>query len=231
MDEITPDNIVVPIFGVEKEMSFDAFLGTGTFVGNGDYLVTAHHVVRDWKKRFAILIAEESWVYEADIVLESPETDLAILKVDGYRPEYALPLAKPSDFHFNIPIVCLEHGTTRQQADSFYIDPSTRLGNITRFRNLQDQFNLAGDEMLELSFPALRGASGAAVMSWTPPFTLFGIVIANTSYHLLPAQIESVLDESNQIYEETKFMLPQALAVNVKHLSNLLMKLNPPENP
>jgi len=235
MDKIAPDNIVisnivVPIFGVEREETLETFLGTGTFIDDGNYLVTAHHVVRDWKKRFGIIIAEESWVYEADLILESSETDLAVLKVDGYRPQYSLPLAKPDDFLFNIPVTCFEYGTTRHQDEKFYIEPATRLGNITRLRNLQDQFNLAGDEMLELSFPALRGASGAAIMNWATPFTLFGIVVANTSYHLMPAQIESVLDESNQVYEEIKFMLPQALAVNVKHLAKLLMTLSPPKS-
>jgi len=68
MDEIIPDNIVVPIFGVETEESLEAFLGTGTFVDDGNFLVTAYHVVRDWQKRFAILIAEESWMYETSDV-------------------------------------------------------------------------------------------------------------------------------------------------------------------
>jgi len=163
------------------------------------------------------------------VVLESPETDLAILQVDGYRPSYSFPLATPDEFRFNIPIICLEYGTTERLGETFSVEPATRLGNITRFRNLKDRFSQAGDEILELSFPALRGASGSAIISWAPPFKLFGIVIGNISYHLMPAQIESVLDESNQLYEEIKFMLPQALAVNVKHLAKLLNKLHSKE--
>jgi hypothetical protein len=229
MNEIIPDNIVVPIFGIKADNSLDTFLGTGAFVENGDFLITAHHVIKNWHERYAILIAEKQRMYETIVVLESPETDLAVLRVDGYRPSYSFPLAKPEDFRFNIPVVCLEYGTTQKLGQKFYVEPATRLGNITRIRNLTDKFNLAGDEALELSFPALRGASGAAIIHWAPPFMLFGIVIANVNYHLMPSQVESVLDESNQMYEEIKYMLPQALAVNVKHISKLISELQKPQ--
>lgn len=74
---------------------------------------------------------------------------------------------------------------------------------------------------MELSFPALKGASGAPILS-NDSFHLWGIIIANVDYHLLPAKVESVLDNKNDIYEETHYMLPQALAVNVMHVRQLL---------
>jgi hypothetical protein len=45
-----------------------------------------------------------------------------------------------------------------------------------------------------------------------------GVVIANASYHLAPAQIEEVLNADNTSYGETRFMLPQGLAVSVRHI-------------
>jgi hypothetical protein len=75
-------------------------------------------------------------------------------------------------------------------------------------------------DALELSFPALRGASGAPTIynsddMWGNANTqIVGIIVANASEHLLPAQIESVLYENNEAYEEVRFMLPQAVAVN-----------------
>jgi hypothetical protein len=78
--------------------------------------------------------------------------------------------------------------------------------------------------MLELSFPALRGASGAPVLS-NLTFRLWGIITANVAYHLLPVQIEHVWDDEGQITEETRFLLPQAIAVHVKHLQAMLQQL------
>lgn len=95
------------------------------------------------------------------------------------------------------------------------------MGNVTRTLDLTDRYGEAGRSALELSFPALRGASGAPVVS-NLTFRLWGIIIANVSYHLLPAQIESVLDEQGQVEEETRFMLPQAVAVHIKHLRKVL---------
>jgi hypothetical protein len=65
-------------------------------------------------------------------------------------------------------------------------------------------------DMLELSFPALRGASGAPVVEirGTALFA-HGVIVANTEHHLLPAHIETVLDSKNQLLEERKYFLPQ----------------------
>lgn len=43
-------------------------------------------------------------------------------------------------------------------------------------------------------------------------------MVANAAYHLLPQQIESVLDEKNNLFEEIRYMLPQAVAVNIRQL-------------
>ena len=76
--------------------------------------------------------------------------------------------------------------------------------------------------MLELSFPASKGASGAPILSNTN-FELWGVIKANVGYELLPAQIESIFDESGIVEEQTKFYLPQALAVNVTVVREFLL--------
>jgi hypothetical protein len=90
-----------------------------------------------------------------------------------------------------------------------------------RIADFQQRYGEAGKYMLELSFPALKGASGAPVVQ-ANTFGLLGIVIANVSHHLLPVQIESLLDEENEIYEEVQYLLPQAVAVNSLHLRKLI---------
>jgi hypothetical protein len=40
--------------------------------------------------------------------------------------------------------------------------------------------------------------------------------------HLIPAQVETVVNDDGALVEETKFMPPQAVAVNVAHLRRRL---------
>lgn len=79
--------------------------------------------------------------------------------------------------------------------------------------------------MLELSFPAHKGASGAAVIELrpsAPTHVIHGVVIANLEMHLLPAQIVTGLSDNNKMLEEHKYFLPQGAAVHVSHLANLV---------
>ena len=75
---------------------------------------------------------------------------------------------------------------------------------------------------LELSFPGLEGASGAPVMTNDGNYKVPGIVVGNIGHELLPIQIDTVLDETNDILEEIKYMLPQGLAIHVRHLKEIL---------
>lgn len=49
-------------------------------------------------------------------------------------------------------------------------------------------------------------------------------MIANASYHLAPAQIEEVLNADNTSYGEVRYMLPQGLAVSVRHIRAIYEK-------
>jgi hypothetical protein len=53
----------------------------------------------------------------------------------------------------------LEYGTTLTLGKNIHFAPDTRLGNITRIFNQPDPNGEAGKNMLELSYPALRGAT------------------------------------------------------------------------
>ena len=217
-----PQKSVVPIFAIDEANNIKHFLGTGTFVERRPFLVTAEHVVRDWKGPFAIAVLPDiAHIFRASLIAKHTDIDIAVLEVPGYAPERGLQLAEDSEISNNEDIVCLEYGTTRSLGREIYLSPATRRGNVTRTLNLTDRLGKAGDGALELSFPALRGASGAPNLS-NQSFKLWGIVVANVSYHLLSAQIESVLDEKAQIVEETRFMLPQAIAVHVKHVRAVL---------
>jgi S1-C subfamily serine protease len=225
--QLNPQEIIVPIFAIGTKGEVVQFLGTGSFVGDPPLLITADHVIRDWQGSFGISILPKLHnIYVAKIVARDPSHDLSLLEVSDFKPAGVLDLA-PKLAHLNQLLCTFEYGTTRTQGNQIHISPATRIGNITRTLNLISQYQGAGDEILELSFSALKGASGAPVVSNDDKFQLQGIIIANVSYHLLPAQISSVLDEDNQILEETQFMLPQALAVNVKHVQAFLNTVQP----
>lgn len=223
---MNPLESVVPIFAIDEENNIKHFLGTGTFVGEKPWLLTAEHVIRDWDGIFAISVLPNiSQLIRANLLKSKRNIDLALLDVPGYPAAKAVQLAQDTDIRQNISVVCCEYGTTQTMGQYVHLAPATRLGNVTRLLNMTDRFNKAGEDILELSFPALRGASGSPILS-NNNFRLWGIVIANSSYHLLPAQIESVLDEKNNLIEETRYLLPQALAVNVKHVRDLIQQYN-----
>jgi hypothetical protein len=225
VEKIDPSEIVVPIFGIDESsnaiLGKYVFLGTGFFIDNPSFLVTADHVVRDWKQSLGItILSNPERIISAKIVKRDHKTDLALLEVSEYHSENALQLADDDEIIQNQLIYCMEYSTTWAQNKEIHLSPATRIGNVTRKFDLQDRYGMAGDEMLELSFPALRGASGAPIISGS--FHVWGVIIATAEYHFLPVQIESVLDEKNQLIEETRFLLPQALAVHVKHIRALM---------
>jgi S1-C subfamily serine protease len=220
-----PLKIVVPLLAVDESMRIQAFLGTAAFVGQQPLLVTAEHVVSKWNGPFAIVVLPDlGRLRTANLVTKDREVDLAVLQVPGYAPERAFDLAEDDEVKVNQFVTCLEYSMTRVVAEAIKLSPANRLGNVTRFLDLSETLGRAGKNALELSFPALRGASGAPVVS-NKTFRLWGVVVSNVAYHLLPAQIETVLDENGRVTEETRFLLPQAVAVHVKHLRPMIDSL------
>lgn len=220
--QLNPHEVIVPIFAISNNGELIQFLGTGSFVGTPPLLLTAAHVVSDWSEKFSISTVKNlGQLFSAKIVSIDKSHDLALLYVEDYSPPSTLQLAQ----HLipqNQLLANFEYGTTRHEGGKIIISPASRIGNITRVLDMSGKYNGAGIQMLELSFSALRGASGSPVLSNDDKFELQGVIVANVSYHLLPAQLSSVLDADNQLLEETSFMLPQALAVNVMHVRKLL---------
>jgi hypothetical protein len=219
-EDFNPLSVIVPIIGVGVPGADSCFLGTGAIVGDGSLLLTADHVIRDWPGNFVIVTIHtgQQQYWQVQIIERDIAHDLVLLSVDQYRPEHPLQPAFDTPLHSNSQLMTFEYGTTVVAGGGITLEPATRLGHMTRMRFIQSTLGAAGDAALELSWPALRGASGAPVVLNDGTFRIVGVVIANVSYHLLPVQVESVLDEKNNLIEETKYMLPQAIAVNIKHL-------------
>lgn len=219
---MTPSEFILPIFALNENGGVEHFLGTGSFILENDLLLTADHVIRDWPNQLAVaLLSDLTLRYLAKVVCRDQDHDLALLRVEGYQSPTVVTPRASSTIQTNRQVMTFEYGTTVTAGNVITVLPATRIGNITRQIDLSSSYGPAGEKCLELSFPALRGASGAPVLS-NDDFSLQGVIIANVSYHLLPCQIESVLDNSNTLLEETKFMLPQAIAVDASHVTNML---------
>jgi hypothetical protein len=216
------DEVIVPVIGFTRDKKPGPFLGTAFFVEPGPRLITAWHVVKNWDGAVTIAhLKDLTKYYVAKPRVYREDHDLVVLDVEAYRPTTGIHLAEDADIRANQFVACLEYGPSRQVGAKTALSPATRLGNVTRLLSMSGELGLNNCTALELSFPILMGASGAPVVS-NADFKLWGVVVANTSYHLLPAQIDTVLDEKNQILEETQFMLPQGLAVHVRHIREIL---------
>src|SRR6476620_6686910 len=218
----------VPIFGLNPTSDgVRAFLGTGGFITDGAVLLTADHVICDWTGPFGCA-GFDLEVVPLEVVDRDPAHDLALLRTTlEHHPPSVLNVPPDCDplVHTNVTVQAYEYGTTEVSAAGIQVNPAVRLGNITRDFRALDALGPAGDAALELSFPALRGASGAPVFYNFAPWTVVGVVVANHGYHLLPAQTESVLNKDNTMLEETKYLLPQAIPVHIKHLRPMYEKL------
>jgi hypothetical protein len=76
---------------------------------------------------------------------------------------------------------------------------------------------------LDLSFAALRGASGAPVVV-EQNGTVVGMVVANIERHLLPAQVEKV-ELGPDHREEVKYFLPLGKAISWHHLREFVQSI------
>jgi hypothetical protein len=214
----------VPVLGLQPDGDVPTFLGTGFIVGDGSLLVTADHILRKWTGPLGFATAANpSHAFSLEILERDWRHDLALLRVaDNYRPPNMPPLDVDRD-DFSVltdrQMRTVEYGNTRVREDgNLRLSPATRLGNVTRVYDATEQLRSpAGVDALELSFPALLGASGAPVFE-TGSQRVVGVIVASARHHLLPVEIETSLTDDNAMMSETKYLLPQALAVNIKHL-------------
>lgn len=231
MMQLEVERVVVPIFAIDNPSGGPLPLGTGFFVrhGSGSVLITCNHVVEEAPGQLAIAILPDSnQLHVANVISGHPNVDLAVLEVPTYEPPHQGLTLGLTETHGNLLVVCHEHSQSRREGTRTILSASARVGNITRSLKSFD-LKLLGQkhggqvEALELSFPALRGASGAPVMSNDGYWRVLGIVVANVSKELAPSRIETVFDEDGQVEEQTRiYNMPQGIAVRVDHLKAIL---------
>ncbi len=232
MKTLHPTKAIVPIFrgsGDGQDM-LSALLGTAFFVGSKEelHLVTARHVFEsnpiEEHEHYVFLIREEVGgkekiaIREIRKVIASEDLDIATCPISPN--EFAEPLQfSGHDPGLNEDVWSFEYSRTRMeqrqaQGKHISIEPLTHKGNVMRFYT-SDFPEVMPTPSMELSYPALQGASGAPVMMATKAkqIAVCGMLVQNIEQELLPAQILTIVDGDRSL-EETKYFLPHAKAIH-----------------
>ncbi len=234
MQTFDPHRAVIPILRATKAPTISELLGTGfyTRVGGKLRVVTAKHVFEDNP-----LKANESYAYafkEGNEIKISTISELNLFKncdvafFDPRENHDAVPLPFAETLPpLNRDIICYEYSNTRIERQSsggvhVSLQPFAHRGNVMQF--IESELPpYVSSPCLVVSFAALRGASGAPVISNTDKknFYVAGMIVANMGRHLMPAQIEKYSSADGGT-EQVSYYLPLGLAINGRVLRSEL---------
>ncbi|AGB26874.1 hypothetical protein Mycsm_06759 (plasmid) [Mycobacterium sp. JS623] len=226
--EVDPRGVIGAVF--EGDQRAKKHLGTGSIIGDGTVVLTCEHVIRgvNGQLAFIVIIDNEPQAFPLTLLKSDRQRDLALLRVHDYQVDDPLQVAFDAHVSYNTDLVALEYAQTVREHGIFILNPAMRRGHKTRNVDAEKLGAIGGLSALELSFPALSGASGAPVLIESTPFVaehlkwgIVGVLAANVAYHAIPAQIISLVADDDTYIEERQYMLPQGLAVDINHLKPL----------
>lgn len=236
------EDCVVPLVGKFPDGKPPMLFGTGFLVAPRK-LVTAYHVVAQAMQSKAALVASESrryregepGVFQTSFkqAFYSEQLDLALLDLAEWRSDHYLPVSDRPAF-CNFDLFTMEFAQSRLRRDQdravLVFNPAVRRGHVVR--RFTDTFlGQPPQEFLELSFPVLRGASGAPLMlnpvgvaksleeAQRPE--VMGVLVQNIQYEIQPAQIEET-KLANGTEERVLYCLPSGVAVPGERLKAFL---------
>ncbi|MCK4361714.1 MAG: trypsin-like peptidase domain-containing protein [Dehalococcoidia bacterium] len=229
-----PLKAIFPIFAVKQGSTY-SFLGTGFFLKKDGTFLTAKHVFADnplgvGEYYEIVFMYEGRSVHNVSNVRFSESFDIALGQADIEKIvdniEH-LELAE-KDAPLNDDILTIEFSGTRtvttEAGREIRLPPSNRKGYVIRYYT-SDYPEVVPTKVLDLSFPALKGASGAPVID-EKDGRVIGLIVANVERHLLPAQIERI-DNGIKPKEEVRYFLPTGKAISWKHLTEFVQLKSP----
>lgn len=224
-----PLECVAPVMMTSDTMGAPfSFLATAFFIDKDGTFLTACHVFDNNPlaagQAFAIALTSvpnsRPEMYRVTDLRFSREFDIAIGRADGFLPIEHLTLAD-HDPPMNLDILTIEFSSSTSRLDSqgrhvTELVPAFHKGYVTSSRSCHLP-RLEGARILEVSFPALKGASGAPIVVEATG-DVVGMILANLERHLLPAHVETIEDESGGRTETHSYFLPRAYAISWHHL-------------
>jgi len=207
------------------------FLGTGFFVRADGTFLTAKHVLEEVPLRggedfAAVLLPGQPTLYRVSHVRFAKQFDIALARAEGMQDIYPLEIAT-KNAPANDDVLTVEFSGTESRPledgrPAMWFNPYYRKGHvICSYRSTYPE--PIATRCLDLSFPALRGASGAPVLAERDGSVL-GMVLANVERHLLPAQVERV-DLASDRREEIRYFLPVGKAIGWQHLREFVQSV------
>ena len=214
---VQPELSIFPIIknNIKKDHPNYQFIGTGFFINSNGNFLTAKHVIQNnplsVDQEYQVVIVkgkDDIKTYSIDSELDfSEKFDIVLGKTKKISKEFqSLELAK-KNYPMNYNILALEFSKTRnikieKGKTVLSLNPSYHKGYVIS-HYLSDYPDIVPTKFLELSFPALRGASGAPVIMESDG-AVIGMIVRNVTRELLPAHTEG----ETEYAEEIKFYLP-----------------------
>ena len=223
-----PLKAVFPIILKRKSPETYDFLGTGFFIRSDGLFLSARHVFQDCAvsegdEFEGCMINHECTPYPICDLNFSQQFDVALGQMKGVIDIQPLTLAN-KDAAMNFDILTVEFSGTHPELlesgqKALVFNPYFRKGHV--ICRYESTFPTSiRTVFMDLSFPALKGASGAPVIVERDS-SVIGMVVGNTERELLPAQIERVTNEGSCI-EEIKYFLPTGKAMSWVHIADFV---------
>lgn len=213
-------SMAAPLMKLGRDGEVAAFIGTGFVPAASERVfITARHVI----ERNPLAEGEKYYVYfqaddgseiqkggSGDGVMLSSRYDVAALpigEVPGVRALYL----DPTEIPMNEKVVCREYSGNYFRAHdggkkTAVFHPRTHVGNVMSWYTSKYPEKHPAPSV-ELSFPALQGASGAPVIR-DYGLHVIAMLVANVEQELTPAQVLSVHREGECLLEEVRYFLP-----------------------
>ena len=164
--------------------------------------------------------------FTLQVIYQDPVHDIAIARAAEWPDMQPLIIAPADNLTMNINVLTVEYSATRSGLtrpdglSAMAITPSFHKGYIVREHAAEFGFQ-GTTSCIELSYPALKGASGAPVIEELSGNVL-GMIVGNVEQQLMPAQIERTLRTDGTKDEVVRYFMPTAQAIRASHLREAL---------
>jgi len=196
-------------------------------------VITAGHVAdcaRDKKWEWGVVYTLDSGELHfatANAYVRSKRHDIVAVPLNDFVPGLpagGLQLGSP-DYALDQDLCTFEYSRSHlvlgngETTPDLALEPYFHKGHAMR-RYLEPPLDPSGEPRLEVSFPALQGASGAPVLN-TADNSVVGMLVTNHEQHLLPAQVVTIQCDEDRT-EETAYFLPMGVALDIRAILDFL---------
>ena len=187
--------------------------GTGFIITQNGYVLTCHHVIKDASE---IKIAIEGNTYQAKIVRDDPNNDLALLKINGSFPAIAFSSTRSAKMGQEVFTVGYPNPSLQG------VNAKITKGIVNSLTGFQDDLRL-----YQISVPVQPGNSGGALVDENgnvlgvivamldakTTFKISGSLPQNVNYAVKSTYAQAMLDTLPEVYD--KLIAPSNSKSNV----------------